>query len=112
MNLPAFLRSLLPSAPPRVVDMPEQFGKRMKLEDVRGMFLDPSYRAPLNAVAQLLWMHRRAADAAARDAAADGKSASFPLGQMDAVDNVLADFQTLMNPKAEPDDQVKGWFAK
>lgn len=94
---------------PRVVDLPEQFGERLRLEALRALFADRKEAPMLRAFAQLLWMHRRRADEDARAAALKGKDAAFHLGEMETVDAVLADLQAL-TAGAEPDAQVKAWF--
>jgi hypothetical protein len=99
----------------RVIDLPEQFGPRLKMENVQGTFRHDSNRETLNTVAQLLWMHRTEAAERAMDAAMDGKTnKDFHLGQMGAIDNALADFQKLMDAKdgdAAPASMAK-WFKK
>ncbi len=98
-----------------VIDLPEQFGPRLRMEDVQGLFRHPSQRDALNAVAQVLWMHRVAAAESAMDAALDKKTnQDFHLGQMASVDNALADFKKLMDAKdgdAPPASMVR-WFKK
>ncbi len=98
-----------------VIDLPEQFGPRLRMENVQGTFKHDSNRDTLNAVAQLLWMHRADAAESAMDSAIDGKTnTDFHLGQMAAIDNALADFKRLMDAKDDDDapaDMAK-WFKK
>lgn len=96
---------------PRIVDLPEQFGERMRLDNVRALFADHKNRELCNAFAQLLWMHRRRADEDARNAAVKGTgSPAFHLGEMDVMDAALADLQNLTTPGSGVDEQIKAWF--
>jgi hypothetical protein len=81
-----------------VIDLPAEFGARMKLEEVRGVLRDPKHRACVHALAQVLWMNRSGAQQEAMDAAEDAASRTppvFHLGQMAMVDGILADVQRL-----------------
>lgn len=97
----------------RVIDLPAQFGERLRIGAVRDAFRDEAHRETLRAVAQVLWMQRVAAAEEAMDAALDGKTdAKFHLGQMAAIDNALAEFAGLMEA-ADADAvaaRLKRWF--
>jgi hypothetical protein len=96
-----------------ICDLPEEFGERMRLDEVRGYFLDGRNAKVIHAVVQVLWMHRRAVDKEARDCAAlrdrEG-GAAFYLGGMDLVDGVIADVQLLMDAERPPDAEMRRWF--
>lgn len=96
-----------------VLDLPSQFGERMRIGAVRDAFRDEAHRETLRAVAQVLWMQRVDAAEEAMNAALDGKTdTKFHLGQMAAIDNALAEFAALMDKRegAEVTGQLKKWF--
>src|SRR4051812_18939755 len=81
-------------------DLPEEYGPRMRVQEVHALFLDPRNKEMLRAMAQILWMNRvtalqKACDAAAVGAQGSGAQGnpSFHLGEIDNVSNVLADMQ-------------------
>jgi hypothetical protein len=103
----------------KIIDVPAEFGERMRLMEVRALCLDPRMRPMINAMAQVLLMNRRAAEERARDAAVRGlqKEAAFHLGEMEAVNNVLADVQRLTEDergggsnKWGGSEEMKVWF--
>jgi hypothetical protein len=84
----------------------------MRLETVRSLFRDPTKKEMVNALVQLLWMHRAGVIEEGRAAARLGKEAEavFQWGGVDLVDAVLSDVQVLMSERGEGDAAVKGWF--
>lgn len=97
-----------------ICDLPEQYGPRMRVDEMRSYFLDTRNELVIRAVVQVLWMRRRAADESARDGVMQarnaGEIAAFYLGGMEVVDSVLADVQLLMDAKRKPDAEMKQWF--
>lgn len=90
---------LSPSVRPRIIDLPEEWGPRMRVGEVRGLLTDPKHAAVIKAVAQLLWMNRNRAQDAAADAAATGKTtAPFWQGKVEAATDTLADLDRFMAP--------------
>lgn len=118
---PRFFPSLFRHAPPVLIDLPEEYGPRMRVNEVHALFLDPRNAAMIKAMVQVLWMNRYAAQKSALDAAAMGlPTANFYLGEIDSVNNAMANIQHLMaeqlddgtggQMKWEPTDRMKQWF--
>lgn len=107
------LKGLFGARKARVIDLPAQFGERLRIGAVRDAFRDKAHAETLRAVAQILWMQRVAAAEEAMDAALAGKTdAKFHLGQMAAIDNALAEFAGLMDARdgAEVPGRLRDWF--
>lgn len=103
-----------------VIDLPGEWGQRLRLAEVRGLLMESRSRAVVQALAQVLWMNRSAAERRALDAAATAKgNSAFHLGEIEGIKNVLADIQRFMavdlvkggrQVEWTPSDEMKMWF--
>lgn len=110
-----------------ILDLPSEFGPRKRLGEVRALFSDPRQRELINAMVQVLWMNRADAEEKALAAASmdpstgSGGGASFYLGGVEAVNNIMADVQRLLAESLKEGrtgervewtgtEAMKGWF--